>query len=93
MIFIFLLRISACVPELSNVVVACLSVCGADHTHAVAGPNVAEFQQHHRQVVDEQLGVHQGHGKLNDTGVILILVSPHRKFHSKQHIYSFLKTF
>lgn len=54
-----------------------LSVSGADDTHAVAGLDVTELQQHHSQVVDEQLGVHEGHSKLNDTVVVLILERPH----------------
>lgn len=62
--------------ELSDVVLARLSVGGADDTHAVAGLEVAELQQHHRQIVDKQLRVHEGHGKLDDTMVVLILREP-----------------
>ena len=50
-----------------------LSVGGADDAHAAAGLQVAELQQHHSQVVDEQQGVHQGHGELDDAMVVLVL--------------------
>lgn len=63
-------------PVLSNVVVACLSVGGAYDTHAVAGLDVSELQQHHGQIVDEELRVHQGHGKLDDPVIVLILGRP-----------------
>lgn len=63
-------------PVLSYVVVACLSVGGAYDTHAVAGLDVSELQQHHGQVVDEELRVHQGHGKLDDPVIVLILGRP-----------------
>ncbi|KAF0026504.1 hypothetical protein F2P81_021241 [Scophthalmus maximus] len=66
-----------CVPELSYVVVTRLSVRGADNTHAVTGLQLTELQQHHGQVVDKQLGVHEGHGELDDTVVVLILLRPH----------------
>lgn len=63
-------------PELSYVVVARLSIGGAYDTHAVAGLEMTELQQHHSQVVDKQLRVHQGHGKLDDPMVVLILERP-----------------
>lgn len=69
-----------CVPQLSNVVVARLSVCGTDDAHAVAGSEVTELQQYNCQVVNEQLGVHQRHGKLDDTMVIFILIKSHKNF-------------
>lgn len=65
-------------PELSYVVVSRLAVGGADHTHVVAGMEVAQLQQHHGQVVHEQLGVHEGRGELDDTVVVLILLRTHR---------------
>lgn len=76
-----------CVPKLSYVVVTCLSVCGADDTHAVAGLEVAELQQHHGQVVDKQLGVHEGHSKLDDPVVVLILLRPHHRFNENIHYW------
>lgn len=66
-------------PELSYVVVARLPIGGANDTHAVAGLEMTELQQHHGQVVDEELGVHQGHGKLDDAMVVLILERPRVK--------------
>lgn len=63
-------------PELSYVVVSRLAVGGADHTHVVAGMEVAQLQQHHGQVVHEQLGVHEGRGELHDTVVVFILLGP-----------------
>lgn len=52
-----------------------LSISGTHDTHAVAGLEVTKLQQHHGQVVDKQLGVDEGHGKLHDTMVVLILQS------------------
>ena len=66
-------------PELPDVVVTCLPVSGANDAHAVAGLDVPELQQHNSQVVDKQLGIHEGHGELNDAVVVLILLSPHHK--------------
>lgn len=63
-------------PELSYVVVTRLSIGGAYDTHAVAGLEMTELQQHHGQVVDEELRVHQGHGKLDNPMVVLILERP-----------------
>lgn len=83
--------ISGRVPELSYVVVTRLSICGADDTHAVAGLEVAELQQHHCQVVDKQLGVHKGHGKLDNTMVVLILLRQHHRSHQTAEDYSMLK--
>lgn len=68
------------IPELSYVVVTRLSVSRAHDTHAVAGLEVTKLQQHYGQVVDKQLGVHEGHGKLDDTMVVLILLGPHHRF-------------
>lgn len=67
---------SELVPRLSYVVVTRLSVCGPDDTHTVTGLQLVELQQHHSQVVDEQLRVHKGHGKLDDTVVVFILRDP-----------------
>lgn len=63
-------------PELSDVVVACLSIGGANDTHAVTGLEMTELQQHHGQIVNKELRVHQGHGKLDDAMVVLILERP-----------------
>lgn len=63
-------------PELSDVIVTRLSIGGAYDTHAVAGLEMTELQQHHGQVVDEELRVHQGHGKLDNPMIVLILERP-----------------
>lgn len=57
---------------------SCLSVGGADDTHVVAGMEVAQLQQHHGQVVHEELGVHERRGELDDAVVVFILLRTHR---------------
>lgn len=55
-----------------------LSIGGADDTHVVAGMEVAQLQQHHGQVVHEELWVHKGRGELDDTVVVFILLATHQ---------------
>lgn len=60
-------------PELSQVVVPCLAICGACDAHRVARLKLPQFQQDNGQVVDEEESVHKRHGVLHDTLVVLVL--------------------
>lgn len=51
----------------------CLAICGACDTHGKARLQLSELQQDDGQVVDEEQGIHQGHGVLDDPLVVLIL--------------------
>lgn len=60
-------------PELSQVVVPLLAICGACDAHREAWLELPELQQDDGQIVDEEQSVHQGHGVLHDALVVLIL--------------------
>lgn len=60
-------------PELSQVVVPRLAVCGARDTHREAGLELPELQQDDGQVMDEEQSVHQGHSILHNALVVVIL--------------------
>lgn len=50
-----------------------LTIRGARHTHGEARLELSELQQDDGQVVDEEQSVHQGHGVLDDSLIVLIL--------------------
>lgn len=67
-------RTTACsLPELAQVVMPCLAICGACDGHGKARLQLSELQQDDGQVVDEEQGIHQGHGVLDDSLIVLIL--------------------
>lgn len=60
-------------PELSQVVVPGLAVRGASDAHGEARLELPQLQQDDGQIVDEEQSVHQGHGVLHNSLVVLIL--------------------
>lgn len=53
----------------------CLAICGARDRHGKARLQLSELQQDDGQVVDEEQGVHQGHGVLDDPLIVLVLTT------------------
>lgn len=53
----------------------CLAVCGACDTHGKARLQLSELQQDDGQVVDEEQGIHQGDGVLDDSLIVVILTT------------------
>lgn len=60
-------------PEVSQAVVARLSVRGANHLDGEDGLQLPQLQQHDGQVVDEEQGIHQRHGVLHYPLVVGVL--------------------
>lgn len=53
----------------------CLAICGACDTHGKARLQLSELQQDDGQVVDEEQGIHQGDGVLDDSLIVVILTT------------------
>lgn len=64
---------------MTHVVELAGSICGADHLEAEGWLQMSDLQQHQRQVLDEEQGVHQRGGVLHDPPVVLLpgLQHPH----------------
>lgn len=60
-------------PELSEVVVPRLAVCGARDADGETWLELPELQQDDGQVVDEEQSVHQGDRVLHNALVVLVL--------------------
>lgn len=60
-------------PELAQVVMPCFAICGACDTNGEARLELSELQQDDGQVMDEEQSIHQGHGVLDDSLIVLIL--------------------
>lgn len=61
----------------------CLAICGACDTHGKARLQLSELQQDDGQVVDEEQGIHQGDGVLDDSLIVLILTTMILTLHFK----------
>lgn len=62
----------------------CLAIRGARDRHGKARLQLSELQQDDGQVVDEEQGVHQGHGVLDDPLIVLILTTMRFVLHFKE---------
>lgn len=60
-------------PELAQVVMPCLAICGARDTNGEARLELSELQKDDGQVMNEEQSIHQGHGVLDDSLIVLIL--------------------
>lgn len=60
-------------PQVSQAVVSRLPVRGANHLDGEHGLQLPQLQQHDGQVVDEEQGIHQGHGVLHYPLVVGVL--------------------
>lgn len=51
----------------------CLAICGARDTNGEARLELSELQKDDGQVMNEEQSIHQGHGVLDDSLIVLIL--------------------
>lgn len=62
----------------------CLAICGACDTNREARLELSELQQDDGQVMDEEQSIHQGHGILDNSLIVLILRMTMFSLHFKE---------